>query len=72
MQRYAPIFLFFFVPYKYLPKKITFFFKAHIMAGQAKPDVKGIQDFAWLTKQEIQTRVNLEYWNRIKDILSEY
>ena len=42
------------------------------MAGQAKPDVKGIQDFAWLTKQEIQTRVNLEYWNRIKDILSEY
>jgi len=53
-------------------EKITFFFKAHIMAGQAKPDAKAVQDFAWLTKQEIQTRVKLEYWNGIKDVLSEY
>lgn len=70
-----PLFLFFFlflIPYKCQPKKVTFFFKAHIMAGQAKPDVKTVQDFAWLTKQEIQTRVKPEYWNGIKDMLSEY
>jgi large subunit ribosomal protein L46 len=42
------------------------------MAGQAKPNVKSVQDFAWLTKQEIQTHVRPEYWDGIKDILSEY
>jgi large subunit ribosomal protein L46 len=42
------------------------------MAGQAKPNVKSVHDFAWLTKQEIQARVAPQYWNGIKDILSEY
>lgn len=53
-------------------EKIIFFFKAHIMAGQAKPDTKSVQDFAWLTKQEIKIRVRPEYWDGIKDILSDY
>lgn len=42
------------------------------MAGQAKPDTKSVQDFAWLTKQEIKIRVRPEYWDGIKDILSDY
>jgi len=53
-------------------EKITFFFKAHIMAGQAKLNTKSVQDFAWLTKQEIRTRVEPEYWDGIRDILSDY
>jgi len=53
-------------------EKITFFFKAHIMAGQVKPDEKMIQDFAWLTKQEIETRLEKDYWDGVKDILSDY
>lgn len=42
------------------------------MAGQAMPSLTSVQDFAWLTKQEIQTRVSPEYWDGVKDILSEY
>ncbi|EGN96155.1 hypothetical protein SERLA73DRAFT_124994 [Serpula lacrymans var. lacrymans S7.3] len=31
-------------------KAVVFFYKAHIMAGQARPDPKRVLDFAWLTK----------------------
>ena len=54
------------------PQKITFFFKAHILAGQARPNEKLFSDFAWLTKQEIEARVDSKYWEGIKDILSDY
>ncbi|RDB21361.1 54S ribosomal protein L17, mitochondrial [Hypsizygus marmoreus] len=54
------------------PEKITFFFKAHIMAGQAKPNEEIISDFAWLTKQEIEQRVEKDYWEGVKDMLSDY
>ncbi|GLB35168.1 putative 39S mitochondrial ribosomal protein L46 [Lyophyllum shimeji] len=54
------------------PEKITFFYKAHIMAGQAKPNPATISDFAWLTKQEIETRVEKDYWEGVKDILSDF
>ncbi|KAG6812764.1 hypothetical protein H0H92_000679 [Tricholoma furcatifolium] len=53
------------------PEKITFFFKGHIMAGQIHPN-SNITDFAWLTKQEIETRVEKDYWEGVKDILSDY
>ncbi|KAG6910922.1 hypothetical protein DXG01_006605 [Tephrocybe rancida] len=53
-------------------EKITFFFKGHIMAGQIQPDPSVISDFAWLTKQEIETRVEKDYWEGIKDILSDH
>ncbi|KAF8894442.1 39S mitochondrial ribosomal protein L46-domain-containing protein [Infundibulicybe gibba] len=55
-----------------IQERATFFFKAHIMAGQAKPNGKSINDFAWLTKQEIETRVGKDYWDGVKDILSDY
>ncbi|KAG8738974.1 54S ribosomal protein L17 mitochondrial [Ceratobasidium sp. 414] len=46
------------------------FFKAHIFAGQAKPNGRSVKDFAWLTTEEIQERVTPEYWATIRDMLS--
>ncbi|KAJ7582526.1 39S mitochondrial ribosomal protein L46-domain-containing protein [Mycena floridula] len=54
------------------PEKFTFFFKAHIMAGQARLQSESIKDFAWLTKQEIEGRVDKDYWEGVKDILSDF
>ncbi|KAJ7702404.1 50S ribosomal subunit L30 [Mycena rosella] len=53
------------------PEKITFFFKAHIMAGQVHP-AESIKDFVWVTKQEIKTRVARDYWEGVKDMLSDH
>lgn len=41
------------------------------MAGQVKP-AQGIQDFEWLTKQEIEQRVDKDYWENVKDMLSDF
>ncbi|KDR81382.1 hypothetical protein GALMADRAFT_239249 [Galerina marginata CBS 339.88] len=54
------------------PERVVFFFKAHILAGQVSPEGKNVQDFAWLTKQEIKTRVDDRYWTSIENILSDY
>ncbi|KAH7909140.1 39S mitochondrial ribosomal protein L46-domain-containing protein [Hygrophoropsis aurantiaca] len=53
-------------------KDVVFFYKAHIMAGQVRPDRTHTQDFAWLTKGEIGTRVDKNYWLCIKDMLSDF
>ncbi|KAI0273845.1 50S ribosomal subunit L30 [Gloeopeniophorella convolvens] len=53
------------------PKTCVFFFKAHIMAGQVKPS-NSVTDFAWLTKNEIESRVHPQYWDGVKDMLSEF
>ncbi|KAJ6606588.1 hypothetical protein DFH09DRAFT_896899 [Mycena vulgaris] len=53
------------------PEKITFFFKAHIMAGQVRPG-STVKEFVWVTKQEIKTRVTRDYWEGIKDMLSDH
>ncbi|KAJ6618275.1 39S mitochondrial ribosomal protein L46-domain-containing protein [Mycena sp. CBHHK59/15] len=53
------------------PEKIIFFFKAHIMAGQVRP-AKSVREFAWVTKQEIEKRVQKDYWEGVKDMLSDY
>ena len=50
----------------------TFFLKAHILAGQARPNGKNVTDFAWLTKEEIEPRVEKDYWASVKDILSNH
>ncbi|KAJ7093146.1 39S mitochondrial ribosomal protein L46-domain-containing protein [Mycena epipterygia] len=52
-------------------ENITFFFKAHIMAGQVRP-ANSIKDFAWVTKQEIESRVERNYWEGVKDMLSDH
>ncbi|KAI0316790.1 50S ribosomal subunit L30 [Amylostereum chailletii] len=54
------------------PKTCVFFYKAHIMAGQVQPDGKSTTDFAWLTKQEIEERVDAAYWTGVKDMLSDF
>ncbi|KAG1730586.1 39S mitochondrial ribosomal protein L46-domain-containing protein [Suillus lakei] len=51
---------------------VVFFYKAHIMAGQVRPNRTHAQDFAWLTKGEIKTRVDEDYWLGIKDMLSDF
>ncbi|KLO12003.1 hypothetical protein SCHPADRAFT_854490 [Schizopora paradoxa] len=48
----------------------TFFLKGHIFAGQAQTQ-DSISDFAWLTKQEIESRVPKDYWLGTKDMLSD-
>ncbi|KAH7927741.1 hypothetical protein BV22DRAFT_1060488 [Leucogyrophana mollusca] len=53
-------------------QEVVFFYKAHIMAGQVRPDRTRTQDFAWLTKGEIGTRVDPDYWLGIKDLLSDF
>ncbi|KZO99503.1 hypothetical protein CALVIDRAFT_495022 [Calocera viscosa TUFC12733] len=50
-----------------------FFFKGHIMAGQAVGSTKDVQDFAWLTMEEIQERLETpdrSYWEAVQSILS--
>lgn len=41
------------------------------MAGQVRP-AESVTDFAWLTKKEIAKRVNEQYWDGIKDMLSDF
>ncbi|KAJ3762954.1 39S mitochondrial ribosomal protein L46-domain-containing protein [Lentinula raphanica] len=54
------------------PDEVAFFYKAHILAGQARPNPETVKDFAWLTKQEIEGRVPDHYWDGVKDMLSEH
>ena len=42
------------------------------MAGQCSPQGNTVKDFAWLTKQEIESHVDKHYWDGIKDMLSDY
>ena len=49
-----------------------FFYKAHILAGQVRPEGKNVRDFAWLTKEEIETRVDKDYWTGVRDMLSDF
>ncbi|ORX46544.1 hypothetical protein DM01DRAFT_1327704 [Hesseltinella vesiculosa] len=48
----------------------VFFMKARIYAGQVKPS-KDVSDFAWLTKKELVDYLPSEYYNSIKDSLSD-
>lgn len=50
----------------------VFFLKGHIFAGQVKAEGSSIVDFAWLTKEEIESRVAKEYWVGTKDMLSDF
>jgi large subunit ribosomal protein L46 len=41
------------------------------MAGQVRPQ-NAVSDFAWVTKQEIEKRVKRDYWEGVKDMLSDH
>jgi large subunit ribosomal protein L46 len=51
----------------------TFFIKTRIFAGQADIAQENArwEDFAWLSKEEIQQKVHDRYWSRIKNMLAE-
>ncbi|KAL9106232.1 MAG: hypothetical protein Q9227_008700 [Pyrenula ochraceoflavens] len=51
-----------------------FFIKARILAGQAEilPDnFAGVDNFRWLSKDEIKETVGKEYWSAVKNMLVE-
>ncbi|TFK55013.1 hypothetical protein OE88DRAFT_1653625 [Heliocybe sulcata] len=49
-----------------------FFYKAHIMAGQVRPNGTNVLDYAWLTKEEMEERLDKEYWVAVRDMLSDF
>ncbi|OJJ47017.1 hypothetical protein ASPZODRAFT_159015 [Penicilliopsis zonata CBS 506.65] len=51
----------------------TFFMKGRIMAGQADlaANEQELEDFKWLSKDEIQTHVLPQYYSNIKNMLAE-
>lgn len=50
----------------------VYFMKGHIFAGQVKPDQKEIVDFAWVTKEEMKEYVSKDYYEAVKDMLSDF
>lgn len=50
-----------------------FYMKARILAGQAnlKDNQFGLEDFQWLTKEELQRAFHPRNWNAVKNILPE-
>jgi large subunit ribosomal protein L46 len=53
------------------PGEKTFFLKGRIMAGQAdlKGNLFGLEDYKWLTRQEVQGAVGPKYWSWVKNML---
>lgn len=51
----------------------TFFIKTRIFAGQADvaQENPAWEDFAWLSKDEIEHKVHPRYWARVKNMLAE-
>lgn len=53
--------------------KKTFFLKGRILAGQA--DVKdsplGYTDFKWLTREELETVLEPEYFARVRNMMAD-
>ncbi|KAF9116828.1 54S ribosomal protein L17 mitochondrial [Mortierella sp. AM989] len=50
----------------------VFFMKAHIFSGQVQLDNKEVIDFAWVTKQEMKDYVSPDYYEAVKDMLSDF
>lgn len=51
----------------------TFFLKARIMAGQAnlKDNTLGLEDFKWLTKEELSSVFGNKYYSSVKNFLHD-
>ncbi|MCJ1310235.1 54S ribosomal protein L17 mitochondrial [Agyrium rufum] len=51
----------------------TFLMKARIMAGQAKIEnnALGLEDFQWLTKEEVEKQVQRQYWKEVQHALAD-
>jgi large subunit ribosomal protein L46 len=55
------------------PGEKTFFMKGRIMAGQAnlKGNAFGLEDFKWLTKEEVHKAVADKYWSSVRNMLAD-
>lgn len=55
------------------PGEKTFFMKARIMAGQAdiKDNMFGLEDFKWLTWEEVEKHVASRYFSFVKNMLAD-
>lgn len=51
----------------------TFFLRGRIMAGQVQlqGNVMGLNDFKWLTKQEVEKAVTSRYFSQVRNMMSE-
>ncbi|KAI8952075.1 39S mitochondrial ribosomal protein L46-domain-containing protein [Xylaria longipes] len=51
----------------------TFFHKARIMAGQAdlKGNKMGLQDFNWLTREELKTKLDKDYFKAVRNMMAD-
>ncbi|KAG5365590.1 54S ribosomal protein L17 [Yarrowia sp. C11] len=49
--------------------KREFYVKSHIVQGQFEP-AKDVQDYAWLTKEEIQAKVDGQYYQQLHPLLN--
>ncbi len=50
----------------------TFFMKGRIAKGQAdvqEGNAMGVEDFKWLSKEEIQREVGAQYWASVRNML---
>jgi large subunit ribosomal protein L46 len=56
-----------------LPGSKTFFMKGRIMAGQADltGNAYGLEDFKWLTGEEVQRVVGKKYFSHVKNMLAD-
>lgn len=56
-----------------VPGTKTFFMKARIMAGQANLDGNpfGLDDFKWLTKEEVKRCVSDHYFSWVKNMMAD-
>ncbi|MCO5549724.1 hypothetical protein L7F22_003197 [Adiantum nelumboides] len=50
-------------------KEKGYVMRGHIVAGNPAPKTKGV-DFAWLTRDELQSRLHESVWKDVKDLLS--
>lgn len=55
---------------KYIGKKV-FFMKCRILAGQAdlENNTRDLEDFMWLTKEEIKEQVSGNYYGNVRHML---
>ena len=56
-----------------VPGSKTFFMKGRIMAGQADlaGNAYGLEDFKWLTREELQKVVGKKYFSDVKNMLAD-
>lgn len=56
-----------------MPGEKTFFMKGRIMAGQAdiKGNTLGLQDYKWLTREEVKKHVKEQYWSFVRGMMAD-